>query len=596
MTDPFSIVVPDLGDFDSVEVIEVLVKPGDRLQVEDGIVTLESDKASMDVPATHAGVVAEVLVAVGDSVSAGTPLVTLEGQRSDAEPVEPAAAAPTPPTPPTPAGPVQVVVPDIGDFDAVEVIEILVAPGDVIAAEDGVVTLESDKASMDVPSPHDGRVAAVLVAVGDSVAMGSPLIELETDALDSRAAEELVVEEGQLAPGEPREVGVFVPDLGDFDEVEVIEVLVAPGDQIEEEQGLVTLESDKATMDVPATDSGTLVSIAVAVGDKVSSGSLVATLTTRGDAPEEAPTRIQPRPPLPESPPDTPSPPPAVPQPTQQTGQLPAIDEAGFSKAHASPSVRKFARELGADLGRIKGTGRKSRITVEDVKAFVKGVLSGAEAGTGAALPKVPSVDFTKFGPVEVEPLSRIQRISGPRLHASWVNLPHVTQFDVADVTETEATRKGLKAKADERGIKLTPLAFIVRAVVLALAEFPKLASSLAADGKSLVMKHYRHIGFAADTPSGLVVPVIQDADNKDIYELAQALTDLSGKARAGQLSPADMQGGVFTISSLGGIGGTSFTPVINAPEVAILGVSKMQTQPVYREGAFVPRLVCTYL
>ena len=270
---------------------------------------------------------------------------------------------------------------------------------------------------------------------------------------------------------------------------------------------------------------------------------------------------------------------------------LPPIDEMRFSKAHASPSVRKLARELGVDLIRVQGSGLKSRITAADVKGFVKAALQG-DTAQGGALPALPTVDFARFGAVDVRPLSRIQKISGPRLHASWVNLPHVTQHDEADVTDLEATRQSLKAKAVERDIKLTPLAFIVRACVLALQEFPQFASSLSADGESLVFKQYRHIGFAADTPNGLVVPVIRDADKKDIYELAADLGQLSAAARAGELKPADMQGGVFTISSLGGIGGTAFTPIINAPEVAILGVSKMRTSPVYIDGAFLPRLM----
>jgi pyruvate dehydrogenase E2 component (dihydrolipoamide acetyltransferase) len=496
----------------------------------------------------------------------------------------------------------QISVPDLGDFDAVEVIEVLVKVGDQVELEDSLVTLESDKATMDVPASSAGVVTQVLVGTGDSVSAGTAIVEVQTagETVSDQVEEASVAEEpagtSQFAPEAATEVPVTVPDLGDFDAVEVIEVLVTAGDVVEAEQGLITLESEKATMDVPSPQAGTVVSLTVSVGDSVSSGSVIGTLSAPGVAAAPAPaqtsgedqTVIQQRSsvPLPAAA--------AVPVSPPQSGrQLPEIDEKGFSKAHASPSVRKFARELGANLAEIRGTGKKGRITEADIKVFVKSALTGAR--TGGGLPSVPEVDFARFGSIEVEKLSRIQKISGLRLHASWVNLPHVTQHDQADVTETEAMRKSLKAKADKRDIKLTPLAFIVRATVLALAEFPRLASSLSSDGQSLVMKQYRHIGFAADTPNGLMVPVIRAADSMDIYELAAALSELSAKARDGKLALADMQGGVFTISSLGGIGGTAFTPIINAPEVGILGVSKMETRPVYRDGAFVPRLMVPF-
>ena len=492
---------------------------------------------------------------------------------------------------------IQIQVPDLGDFDAVEVIEVLVAVGDTVALEDPLITLESDKATMEVPASAAGVVTKLLVSTGDSVGSGSPIVEVaaEEEAEDSSAEAEAPAA-APAAPeakqAEAQAVTVVVPDLGDFDAVEVIEVLVAPGDAVAAEQGLITLESEKATMEVPSAQAGTVVSVAVNVGDQVSSGSEVAVLEIQGSSPASPPVEA----PQEAAPPPPSRPPAPAPEPAAQQGdrQLPPIDEKNFSKAHASPSVRKFARELGANLAEIRGTGTKGRITEADVKGFVKSVLSGSRS-TGAGLPEIAEVDFARFGPVEIEPLTRIQKISGPRLHASWVNLPHVTQHDESDVTETEAMRKNLKAKADQRGIKLTPLAFIVRATVLALAEFPRLASSLSTDGKSLVMKKYRHIGFAADTPNGLMVPVIRDADQMDIYELAAALGELSAKAREGKLSAQDMQGAVFTISSLGGIGGTAFTPIINAPEVGILGVSKMQTRPVYRDGAFVPRLMVPF-
>ena len=417
---------------------------------------------------------------------------------------------------------------------------------------------------------------------------------------------------------------VVIPDLGDFTDVEVIEVLVSPGDDIAPEDALITLETEKAAMDVPSPAAGTVVELKVSVGDLVNAGDEVLLLSPDADAPAPetsaeptegeagaAAAALSERPPsgradTPEA--TEPSPPgvgnaasaarpavmPAPPPPAAARDAAPvaavAFDEVGFSRAHASPSVRKLARELGVDLGHVTGTAPKGRVTADDVKAWVKGVMTGA-IGTGAALPSVPDVDHARFGPVEIAPLSRIQRISGPRLHASWVNLPHVTQHDEADITELEETRRALADEARERGVKLTPLAFVLRACALTLDEFPRFRASLAADGEQLVLKQYTHIGFAADTPKGLVVPVIRDADRKDIYELAAELGELSARARAGKLRVDDMQGGAFTVSSLGGIGGSFFTPIINAPEVAILGVSRSNWKPAMRDGEFEPRL-----
>lgn len=424
---------------------------------------------------------------------------------------------------------------------------------------------------------------------------------------------------------------VVIPDLGDFTDVEVIEVLVAAGDDVAPEDALITLETEKAAMDVPSPAAGTVVELKVSVGDLVNAGDEVLVLSPDADvqAPEtsaeptegeagaaaaplsarspsgraDAPAATQPHATAAEVSPSgagdaasatRPAVTSAPPPPAAVRGTAPvaavAFDEAGFSRAHASPSVRKLARELGVDLGRVTGTAAKGRVTADDVKAYVKDVMTGA-IGAGAALPSVPDVDHARFGPVEIAPLSRIQRISGPRLHASWVNLPHVTQHDEADITELEETRRALADEARERGVKLTPLAFVLRACALTLDEFPRFRASLAADGEQLVLKQYTHIGFAADTPNGLVVPVIRDADRKDIYELAAELGELSARARAGKLRADDIQGGVFTVSSLGGIGGSFFTPIINAPEVAILGVSRSNWKPVLRGGEFEPRL-----
>jgi pyruvate dehydrogenase E2 component (dihydrolipoamide acetyltransferase) len=400
----------------------------------------------------------------------------------------------------------------------------------------------------------------------------------------------------------------MVPDIGGFKDVSVIEVLVKAGQQIDKETPLITLETEKATMDVPAPAAGHILEVKVKTGDKVSEGSLILLLEAAaqpGAAASAAASAAAPAvPAVPAAPaaPAAPAPagaPPAAPAAAPAapaaasvaTSGRAVIDETAFSKAYASPSVRKFARELGADLGRIKGTGPKQRITQDDVKAHVKKILT-AGAAPVSAIPKVPDVDFAKFGAIEIKPLSRIQRISGARLQASWLNLPHVTQHEEADITDLEIARVALKAKASQEGVRLTPLAFIIRACVLALKKFPRFNASLDASGENLVFKKYFHLGFAADTPEGLVVPVIRDADRKNLFEIARSLAELSDKARAGKLTAAEMQGGTFTVSSLGGIGGTAFTPIINAPEVAILGVSRSSQKPVFQQGAFVPRLM----
>ncbi|MBP7616247.1 MAG: 2-oxo acid dehydrogenase subunit E2 [Steroidobacteraceae bacterium] len=406
-----------------------------------------------------------------------------------------------------------------------------------------------------------------------------------------------------------------VPDMGNFKDVAVIDVLVKPGDAVQIETPLATLETEKATMDVPATAAGVIEIVHVVKGATINPGDLVVTVRAADAVPETAAAPAAPAAPGPAAaapPPAAPMPAPAAPVAAQAApapatpapaqarlaqGAPAPIDEAGFARAYASPSVRKLARELGVDLGRVTGSGPKSRITADDVKAYVKRALAGGGAAGaalpgGSGLPVVPAVDFAAFGAVEVKPLGRIQKISSTRLHASWVNLPHVTQFDEADITDLEATREKLKAKAAKSGVKLTPLAFIVRACVRTLQHFPIFNASLDESRQNLVYKKYFHIGFAADTPNGLLVPVVRDADRKDIYEIARALAELAARARDGKLPAADMQGGSFTISSLGGIGGTAFTPIINAPEVAILGVSRSSLQPVYREGGFVPRLM----
>ncbi len=390
-------------------------------------------------------------------------------------------------------------------------------------------------------------------------------------------------------------IEVRVPDLGTFKDVAVIELLVKPGDQIEVDASIATLETEKATMDVPSTVSGRIVSLHIARGGTVNGGDLVAIV--EGELPTQSAAPVVAAAPSPTAPPAA-APRPAAPVPAAPIAPAAApitlgvaLDAPSFGTAHAGPSVRKLARELGVDLSRVTGSGPKGRISHEDVKAWVKRALQGGLAPAAPALPKVPVVDFAAFGPIDAQPLSRVRKISGPRLHASWVNLPHVTQFDEADITELEALRQSLKDRAAAEGVKLTPLAFIIAACARALLQFPNFGSSLDESGQNLVHKKYCHLGFAADTPNGLLVPVIRDADRKDIFAIARDLAHLSEKARAGKLPGSDMQGGCFTVSSLGGIGGTAFTPIINAPEVAILGVSKSVMKPVWRDSTFVPRL-----
>jgi pyruvate dehydrogenase E2 component (dihydrolipoamide acetyltransferase) len=511
---------------------------------------------------------------------------------------------------------IEVRVPDLGNFPEVGVIDVLVKPGDTVEVDTPLITLETEKATMDVPSPAAGVVAKVHVQKDGKVSQGSLVVTLlasksaaapaapapaPTSAAPAPAASAPAAPAAVPAPAAaaaPRSVDVLLPDMGNFTEVGVIEVLVKVGDKVDVDTPLVTLETEKATMDVPSTAAGTVEAVHVLAGGKVSAGSRVVTLG--GVVSAAAPAASTPAASTPSGSPPVAAAPagpaaanpaaaPAAMQALRAQASLPPVSESSFGTAHAGPSVRKLARELGVDLGRVKGSGQRGRITHEDVKAWVKAMLSGGlQVAAGPALPQVPKVDFARFGAVEVKPLNRIQKISGPRLHASWVNIPHVTQYDEADITNLEVERAKLKDKAAAAGVKMTPLAFIVRACVLALKEFPLFNASL--DGETMVLKKYFHIGFAADTPNGLLVPVIQNADQLDLYGIARALADLSDRARKGTLKGSEMQGGCFTISSLGGIGGTSFTPIINAPEVAILGVSKTQMKPVWDGKEFKPR------
>ena len=501
------------------------------------------------------------------------------------------------------ANSIDIVVPDLGDFADVEVIEVLVGIGDHVAREGGLITIETDKASLDVPASESGVIEALTVVAGDKINSGDVIGKMSVEigdtvviapAIAAAPTGDTTVLATQAGAAPPKAGGIqtlVVPDLGDFEDVEVIEVHISNGQDVEVDDPLVTLETDKAAMDVPSVVAGTIDSVLVKVGSKVSAGSSLAIIdvVTRDQvAPKAEPAAVSQA----AASPQPPSQAPASARPTA-SGTLPQINEAGFARAHASPSVRKLARELGVDLAQVNGSGVKSRVLHDDVKAFVKAILTGqAGAPGGAALPATPKVDFAKFGEIELQPLTRIQKISGPRLQASWINLPHVTQHDLADITELEAKRQELKGPAKERGIPLTALAFIMKACVSALKEFPKVNASLADDGENLVLRKYFHLGFAADTEHGLMVPVIRDADKKDVYELAKELAELSLAAREGKLKVDQLQGATFTISSLGGIGGTSFTPIVNAPEVAILGVSRHAMQPVWDGENFVPRLM----
>jgi pyruvate dehydrogenase E2 component (dihydrolipoamide acetyltransferase) len=501
-------------------------------------------------------------------------------------------------------------VPDIGDFKDVEVIEVLVKAGDSIAAEQSLITVESDKATMEIPAPGAGVVKQMRVKVGDKVSQGSPILVLEEAEGDAKPAP--VAGRPKAEPEKPRQtpapqppkqapaaavagaMTVKVPDIGDFKDVAVIEVLVKPGDTVAPEQSLITVESDKATMEIPSPAAGKITALKIKVGDKVSEGSTILELEAEGGAP--APQAAQAEPAGVEAARAAAPQPSAAPRPPVPVEPR----EATQAKPHASPSVRKFARELGVDLSRVKGSGPKGRIVHSDVQAFVKGALAAGPAAAPAAkggalpfnLPAWPDVDFAKFGPVEAKPLTRLQKLSGPNLHRNWVAIPHVTQFDEADITDLEAFRKSNTAETEKQGFKLTMLAFLVKACVTALRQHPNLNASLDRGGENLILKKYYNIGVAVDTPDGLVVPVVRDADRKGVFDVARELAEISKLARDKKLKPGDMQGGTFSISSLGGIGGTAFTPIINAPEVAILGVSRSALRPVWNGKEFAPRLM----
>ncbi|MBE0464669.1 MAG: pyruvate dehydrogenase complex dihydrolipoyllysine-residue acetyltransferase [Halomonadaceae bacterium] len=644
--------VPDIGGSEGVEIIEIAVSEGDVIAAEDTLITLESDKASMDIPAPKGGKVIKVLVKEGDTVSEGDDIVELEAegggdaeeeddkQASEPEQKEAPAAEEKPKTEQKSAKKsggkqtVDIKVPDLGGSDNVEIIEVAVSEGDSIDAEDTLITLESDKASMDVPSPHTGKIVAFTVKEGDTVSEGDVIGQMEiegegngdaedasesTDAPQSaedsnvsddlEAASETAEEEGnstESESAEPERKEVRVPDISGSTDVPIIEIGVAVGDEINEEDALITLESDKASMDVPSPYKGKLVELTVKEGDTVSEGDVIGYIEVAGA--KKAASKPAPKKSASEKPAEKGA---AKPDSSKQSGsagtpspeaQMAAHKPRDGKLVHAGPAVRMLARELGVDIGLVKPSGPKERVLKEDVQAYVKQVIAnqgkaqasgGAATATGGAgIPPIPEVDFSQFGEVEEKPMGRLLKMGATNLHRSWLNVPHVTQFDEADITELENFRKSMKAEAEAQGAKLTPLPFLVKACAFALRKFPQFNVSLKGDGETLVWKNYVHIGIAVDTPDGLMVPVLRDADKKSLIEIAKDMAELGKKAQTKKLKREEMTGGCFTISSLGSIGGTAFTPIVNAPEVAILGVSKAQMKPVWDGNAFQPRLM----
>lgn len=591
--------VPDIGS-DEVEVTEILVKVGDKVEAEQSLITVEGDKASMEVPSPQAGVVKEIKISTGDKVETGSLIMVFDAEgaaeaapaaaeekKADAAPA-PAAAAAT--------ASKEVAVPDIGG-DEVEVTEILVKVGDKVEAEQSLIVVEGDKASMEVPAPFAGVVKEITISTGDKVSTGSAIMVFEAEgAAPASDAKPEVKEEAASAPAAAAGAkDVNVPDIGG-DEVEVTEILVKVGDKVEAEQSLIVVEGDKASMEVPAPFAGTVKELKVATGDKVSTGSLIMVFEVEGAAPAAPAAAKQEAVPAPAAKSDPKA---AAPAPAKADSKGEFAENDAY--VHATPVIRRLAREFGVNLAKVKGTGRKGRILKEDVQTYVKEAVKRAEvapaAASGGGLPGMlpwPKVDFSKFGEIEEVELGRIQKISGANLSRNWVMIPHVTHFDKTDITDLEAFRKQQNAEAEKRklDVKYTPVVFIMKAVAAALEQMPRFNSSLSEDAQKLTLKKYINIGVAVDTPNGLVVPVFKDVNKKGITELSRELMAISKKARDGKLTAGDMQGGCFTISSLGGLGTTHFAPIVNAPEVAILGVSKSAMEPVWNGKEFTPRLM----
>jgi len=614
--------VPDLGG--EGEVIELLVKVGDRIEADQSVLTLESDKASMEVPSPKAGVVKELKVKIGDRLKEGDELLVLEVEgaadaapapKAEAAPAEAPKAAVPAAAPAAASSSVQDVhVPDIGTDGKVKVIEVMVKAGDRIEADQSLITLESDKASMEIPSPAAGVVESVLVKLDAEVGTGDLILKLKVEgAAPAAAPAQAAAAKAEAAPAAapaPAAASsgssvqdVNVPDIGTDGKVKVIEVMVKAGDSIEADQSLITLESDKASMEIPSPAAGVVESVQVKLDDEIGTGDLILKLKVAGAAPAAAPAQAsQQVHRVPEG---------AAPEVAAEVRAIASLSAAAAevanapkrdgAKVHAGPAVRQLARDFGVELADIAGTGPKGRILKEDVQVHVKAMMQKAKAAPqataaaatgGAGIPPIPTVDFSKFGEIEEVAMTRLMQVGAANLHRSWLNVPHVTQFDSADITDLEAFRVAQKAVAEKAGVKLTVLPLLLKACAHLLKELPDFNSSLAPSGKAIIRKKYVHIGFAVDTPDGLLVPVIKNVDQKSLLQLAAEAAALAEKARSKKLSADDMQGACFTISSLGHIGGTGFTPIVNAPEVAILGVSKATIQPVWDGKAFQPKLM----
>ncbi|MDP1519971.1 dihydrolipoyllysine-residue acetyltransferase [Porticoccus litoralis] len=615
-----TIFVPDLGGAESVEVIELCVAEGDSVELEQSLIVLESDKATMDVPSPQIGIIKKMLVAEGDTVSEGTPIAEIEtasvaaGKTEAANPEtatsDPAPEAVAEQSKPASQGTAEqkATVPDTGTDEPLEIIELSVAEGDVIAEGDGIVVVETDKATMEVPASCGGTIKQLLVKVGDRITSGDVLAVIvgasadgETSAI-SESSDAPAVAEAELPVAEPAapsasavaaEQDVLVPDTGGADAVEVIEIAAESGATLSEGDGILVVETDKATMELPAPFDGELLEVLVNVGDKVSTGDRIARMRTSAPDQVTTPTASEAAPETQVAPAEAPATAP-TPVPAETKEKAPAVSAGDV---YAGPASRALARELGVDLSKVSGSGPRGRILKEDLHNYVKQAVAKAESAPvmsagGAGIPAIPDVDFSKFGEIEMIPLQKIHKLTAANMQRSWLNVPHVTQFDDADITDLEVFRASLKQEAEKRGTKLTPLPFLLKACAHALAANPEFNRSITANGEHFVQKKYIHIGIAVDTPRGLVVPVIRDVDSKGLWQLADETNELAAKAREGKLTATDMQGGCFTISSLGAIGGNGFTPIVNAPEAAILGVSKSQTKPVWNGSEFVPRLL----
>ncbi|CAI8272109.1 MAG: Dihydrolipoyllysine-residue acetyltransferase component of pyruvate dehydrogenase complex [Gammaproteobacteria bacterium] len=588
--------VPDIGDASNVTVIEIAVSQGDTVSEGDTLIVLESDKASMEIPADVSGVVGKIHISEGSEVNEGDPICELDGPGSVAEapkesvPAEPAVAEAS-------GAPQLVSVPDTGSVDGVTVIEIAVAVGESVVEGDTLIVLESDKASMEIPAPAPGVVTALKVAEGQQVVQGDPICEMTADNLEdgSAATPQASSEPMAQAPAEKpvlqESAGVeqvVVPDTGNADGVTVIEVSIGVGDRVSEGDTIIVLESDKASMEIPSPVSGKVLAISVKEGDSVAQGDLIADVEATGGSTPQVTTTA-----------NITTAPAAVsaPAPAARSPEVEEISEASVGlSVHAGPAVRALARELGVNLSNVASTGPRGRITKDDLHNFVKSRLkevdSGQTASVGSGIPLIPPSDFAAFGPVERIPMTKIHKLTADNMTRCWLNVPAVTQFDEADITDLEAFRKSMKTEAEKKGVRLTPLPFLIKAAAYALTELPRVNASIDPSTDEIVRKGYVHIGIAVDTPDGLMVPVVRDADQKGIWEIAAEVSELADKAKSKKLKPAEMQGATFTISSLGSIGGTSFTPIVPSPQAAILGISKASMQPVWDGTAFQPRLM----